>query len=221
GHPASLRRARIYFGRGDVKKGLADLDAFLMRGGQLDPNSPQVAAERGRWMRVMVGELPGPVRKAHLELSLGLLQKAAAGGGGPAALYDELGAALESLGKVPAAIAAYTEAIKRSTEARLLVKRAWAYEKVEDFDKAGVDFTAAIQLSPDYAEAHAGLGYVQACRGKIGGAASRPAAEAVLRGGSDYLLLHNVACVYGKLSEKVEALDPGRAREYQDLALAY
>jgi tetratricopeptide (TPR) repeat protein len=172
-------------------------------------------------MRVMVGELPRPVHKTHLELSLSLLQKAAAGGGGPAALYDELGTALELLGKIPAAIAAYTEAITRSKEARLLVKRAWAHEKVEDFDRAGADFTAAIQLSPDYAEAHAGLGYIQACRGKIGGAASRPAAEAVLRGGGDYLLLHNVACVYGKLSEKVAALDKARAREYQDLALAY
>src|SRR5205823_1183600 len=91
GHPASLRRARISFGRGDVKKGLADLDAFLMRGGQLDPNSPQVAAERGRWMRVMLGELPRQVKKAHLELSLSLLQKAAVGGRGPAALHDELG----------------------------------------------------------------------------------------------------------------------------------
>jgi hypothetical protein len=63
---------------------------------------------------------------------------------------------------------------------------------------------------------HAGLGYVQACQGKEPAAASRQAVQALLHGAGDYLALHNIACVYGKLSEKL----PNRAREYEDLALA-
>jgi tetratricopeptide (TPR) repeat protein len=218
GHPASLRRARIYFGRGDVKRGMADLNAFLNRGGGFDPNSPEIYAERGRRMRLMVGELPRKVQKAHLTMALAQLEQAVHGGARTAVVYDELGAVREHLGMVSQAIEAYTEAVKHSPkEARLRVKRAWAHEKLENYAQAADDFAAAIKLDPSYAEAYAGLGYVQACRGQAVAGASSHAAEAVLLGGGDYLLLHNVACVYGKLS----ARDPKRAREFQDLALVY
>jgi Flp pilus assembly protein TadD len=97
------------------------------------------------------------------------------------------------------------------------VKRGWAHEKLEQFKEAADDFAAALKLDPVHAEAHAGLGYILACRAQGAAGASRHAAEAVLHGGGDYLLLHNVACVYAKLSER----DPARAREFQELALVY
>ena len=69
-------------------------------------------------------------------------------------------------------------------------------------------------LNTEYlSEAHAWLGYVQVCQGKAGG--PRHANLAVLHGAGDYLVLHNVACIYAKLSGK----DPKRARELQDMAL--
>ncbi|MCI0462296.1 MAG: tetratricopeptide repeat protein [Gemmataceae bacterium] len=217
GHPASLRRARIYFGRGDVKRGMADLDAFLARGGAFDPDSPAVCAERGRRMRLMLGELPRELRKNHLLLSLAQLNRAIERGARSPGVYDELGAVHEFLGKAPEAVRAYTEAVRLAPkEARLLVKRGWAYERQADLDEAAADFAAALKIDPTHAEAHAGLGYIHACRGKEAGA-TRHASEAVLHRGGDYLTLHNIACVYGKLSEN----DPQRAREFQDLALVY
>ncbi len=216
GHPASLRRARIHFGRGDVKLAMADLDAFLAGGTALDPQSPQLYAERGRRMRLMFPELPRPVRKTHLLMSLEQLQTAVTRGARSAAVFEELGAVLEFLGRIPEAVEAYTAAVALAPkEVRLSVKRAWAYEKLDQYDDAAADFAAAIRLDPAHAEAQAGLAYIQACQGKAPAEASRLATQAVLQGAGDYLILHNVACVYGKLSDR----DPKRVREYQDLAL--
>ena len=85
-----------------------------------------------------------------------------------------------------------------------------------DVAQARADFDAALKLVPDHAEAHAGLGYVEALRG-AGPAARREAQAAVLYAAGDYLILHNVACVFAKLSEG----EGSPAREYEDLALDY
>jgi serine/threonine protein kinase/tetratricopeptide (TPR) repeat protein len=216
GHPASLRRARIHFARGDVKEGMADLNAFLTGGKSLDPQSPQLYAERGRRLRLMVLELPRSVRKEHLQLALSQLQTAIERGARDFTVYDELGAVLEFLGRVAEAITAYTEAVQvQPKEARLLVKRAWAHEKLSAYREAEADFAAALQLEPSHAEAHAGLAYILACRGKATTGASAHALEAALHSPGDYLVLHNVACVFGKLAE----LQPNRAREHEDLVL--
>jgi serine/threonine protein kinase/Flp pilus assembly protein TadD len=218
GHPASLRRARIHFARGDVKQGLADLDAFLARVGPFDADAPAVCAERGRRLRLMVGELPRAVRKDHLLLALAQLTRAVERGARSPGVYDELGAVNEHLGKRADAVRAYTEAVRLAPkEARLLVKRGWAYEGLGRLDDAAADFAAVLKLDPAHAEAHAGLGYLHACRGEATAGATRHASEAALHGGGDYLILHNIACVYGKLSQS----DPQRAREFEDLALVY
>ena len=101
---------------------------------------------------------------------------------------------------------------------RRLVLRGWAYvnSPKPDFAKARSDFDAAIRLAPDNAEAHTGLGYVEACR-NVGVNARRSAQIAVLYGPGDYLILHNVACVFAKLSES----DADRSREFEDMALDY
>jgi Flp pilus assembly protein TadD len=100
-----------------------------------------------------------------------------------------------------------------------LVLRGWAYclkVRPPDLAKARADFDAAIRLAPDNAEAHTGLGYVEACR-KAGPNARRSAQIAALYGPGDFLVLHNVACIFAKLSEG----DPERAREFEDTALDY
>ena len=83
-------------------------------------------------------------------------------------------------------------------------------------DQARADFDAAIRLVPDTAEAHTGLGYVEACRG-AGANARRSAQIAVLYGPGDFLILHNVACIFAKLSEG----EPDRRREYEDMTIDY
>ena len=71
-----------------------------------------------------------------------------------------------------------------------------------------------LRLDPKEAEAHSGLGYVQACR-KAPAEARVAAGRALLHGGGKYLVIHNIACVYAKLAQT----DTARAAEYEDLAV--
>lgn len=226
-HPpgsAYLFRAQVRLLLGDDKGGLADLDAFNSGGRPgYDPAGPAAAALRGHRLRLIAQELPAGQRahrKAMLQLAEAQLWHAVQRGGGTAEAHDDLGAVLEHLGRTREAIEAYTRALGQDPPAELklktLVKRGWAYERLRPpaLDKARLDFAAAIALAPDDPEAHTGLGYMLACQ-KAEAAARREAGRAVLVGAGDYLILHNVACVFAKLSEA----DPRRAAELEDVAL--
>jgi hypothetical protein len=65
------------------------------------------------------------------------------------------------------------------------------------------------------AEALAGLGYVEA-RLRQSAEAQRHAALAVLQAGNDYLILHNVACIYSRLADN----NLSTARAHEDAAIA-
>jgi hypothetical protein len=87
-----------------------------------------------------------------------------------------------------------------------------------NLDLAEADFTEAIRRDPDFAEAHAALGFVHATR-KAPGDAQREALQALLimarlRHPSDYIVFHNVACIYAVLEA-----DAGNATPYQDQAI--
>src|SRR5207245_5334656 len=69
-----------------------------------------------------------------------------------------------------------------------------------DLDEARADFAAIVKDHADHAEAHVGLAYVAACQNKQADA-FREANLALLHGAGDFLILHNVACVYAELSE--------------------
>jgi tetratricopeptide (TPR) repeat protein len=214
---AYLRRAVIYFAQGDFKKGLADVESYLTRGGAFDPKSAAGHEARGRELRLLAGELPREPRKALRQLARAELEKAVALGGKNPVLFDHLGLVLQDLGQLPESVQAYGAAVALSPkEARLRVKRGAVLVDLDRYDDALADFTAALQLEPAHAEALAWVGYVRACQGKAPGEAGLRALEATLHGSGDYLVLHNIACIYGKLSEK----EPQRAREYEDLALA-
>jgi Flp pilus assembly protein TadD len=95
------------------------------------------------------------------------------------------------------------------------VKRGWAYTKLEDQSKkALVDFSQAMQLDPQDAEACSGVSYALACL-KVS-VPAQSSAHALRRGADDYLILHNLACVFAELSRSESA----EARLWQDLALA-
>src|SRR5262249_18268897 len=82
-------------------------------------------------------------------------------------------------------------------------------------DKAREEFTAAVRLDPGYADAHAGLGYILALQ-KSSHEAQHEAARALAHGADDYLILHNVACIYAVLAQ----IEKGQAKQHEDMALA-
>jgi Flp pilus assembly protein TadD len=147
-------------------------------------------------------------------------------GGANASLYDEIGSVSEKLAglqpklaleRMKSAIAAYSTGIKHEPKnQKLLLKRGWARIALEEIDEARQDFVAAVAIDAADAESHAGLGYTSA-RLKNVGAATRHAALATLHGSGDYLVLHNIACIYGALS----LTDPARTKQHQDITLEY
>ena len=151
-----------------------------------------------------------------LEVALAELFQAVQKGGTDAGLYDDLGAVLEHAGRLDQAIVAYSRGIASAPDlAKLRIKRGWAWEQLNQHEKASADFAAAARVAPEDAEAHTGLGYVQAVR-KLPREAQREADLSLLHGGDDYLVLHNVACIYAALSQT----DTAQAAAYQDVAMA-
>ena len=100
-------------------------------------------------------------------------------------------------------------------DVKLLVQRGWLLAALQDQGAAQADFEKAVAEQPEHAEAHSGLGYVLACR-KKGAEARREANLALLHGGGDYLILHNVACIYGELSAADRIYERGCAKGLAD-----
>jgi tetratricopeptide (TPR) repeat protein len=144
------------------------------------------------------------------------LEKAVQRGGRSAQIYADLGAVRDDLGQIDSALAAYCAAIQLDPQdAQIRINRAWAFQKAGNYDHARADFAAVLRGDTASAEAHAGLGYVEACQ-KSYDDAKEEAARALLYGGGDYLILHDVACIYATISDA----DLARQSEYEDLAIA-
>lgn len=227
---AYLFRAQIHLVQGHTPEAIDDLNGFLAGADpSFDPKSPAAAGQRGRRLRLIAQDLSAGQDKHRaqvMRLARSELQSAVDRGGGTAEVLEDLGRVQQLLGQTANAIRSYSQALEKVPEGaehkadrvRLLVMRGWALQELPeaDLENGRADFEAAVRLAPDDAEAHAGLGYVEACR-KSGLAARREAQLAVLYRARDYLILHNVACVFAKLSE----VEPERAREFEDLALDY
>ncbi len=222
--PAYLSRAQVHFLRGDDIHGLADLTAFLdlARPAPFDPKDPQLLARRGRLLRQLVprwGLAPADYR-AKLKLTWDELEAARQRGYDSAELFDDLGSVAHLRNEPGAALAAYGEALKSAPPdlaVKVHTKRGWIYAQsleAPQCSQAREDFTAALALRPAHADAHAGLGYVRALE-RVPAEAQREAALALSYGGDDYLILHNVACVYAALSRT----ETGQAKAHQDAAM--
>jgi Tfp pilus assembly protein PilF/tRNA A-37 threonylcarbamoyl transferase component Bud32 len=218
--PAYLSRAQVHFLRGDDASGLDDLTTFLDlgRAKPFDPDDPQLFARRGRLLRHF---LPAWGLGDKLKLARGELEKALQRGHRPAALFDDLGAVWEGLGEPHRALLAYEQALRAAPPdlaVKTRLRRGWLYAqslRPPKYGEAAADFAAVLRLDAENAEAHAGLGYVRALQ-DAPGEAQREAARAVLHRGGDYLILHNVACVYAAPSRA----DGGQAKPHQDMAMA-
>ncbi|HBI46089.1 MAG TPA: hypothetical protein DDY78_25025 [Planctomycetales bacterium] len=227
--PVYPLRARIHIAKGENAAALADLDAYLAgrpaanhdgdvhgkRGRLLRHRGRKqwlrsvrgdVHGKRGRLLRLLYAELPldqrgNPSVLALAALAVDELSKSAAADAGSAEVLEDLGAMLELTGRLDEALRAYSKGIALAPKALTLrLKRGWAYEQTGEHDKAQADFAAGADIDPDNAEAHPGLGYVNALR-KLPAEAQREADLALLRGANDYLILHNVACIYAALSQ--------------------
>jgi tetratricopeptide (TPR) repeat protein/tRNA A-37 threonylcarbamoyl transferase component Bud32 len=221
--PVYLSRAQVHFLRGDDTRGLADLTTFLDRGSAkpFDPRDARLFALRGRLLHQLVPHwgLPTSEVKAKLELTLNELKTARQLGHRSAELFDDLGSVAQRLGKWGEARAAYEEALKtapRDLAVKVRTKRGWIYAGLRaEHASARADFAEAVRLDPTHADAHAGLGYLQALQ-KSPSEAQRAAAQALWHGSNNYPVLHNVACIYAELSRS----DPGQAKQHQDMAVA-
>jgi cytochrome c-type biogenesis protein CcmH/NrfG len=222
--PAYLLRAQVQFLRGDDSRGLADLTTFLDLGRPepYDPRDPQLLAWRGGLLCRLVPTwgLAPPEYANHLRLARDELEAARRLGQRSAGLFDDLGSVAQRLGAWDDACLAYAEALRTAPLAlavKVHTKRAWVYAQSLDppqYAKARDDFASALRLDPAHADAHAGLAFVQAREGAAA-EAQREAALALWHGGDDYLILHNVACVYAELSRT----EKGQTRQHGDMAV--
>ena len=170
----------------------------------------------GKALRQMAQQLEGDMRTQLLHQSAEQFETAIASGDAVPEMFENLGAVRELLDKPESAIEAYSQGIALAADdVKLRNLRGWAYLYAKKFDLAQADFSEAVRLSPDDPESHAGLGYVLTLLEDTSGA-RREASTALLVGSNNYLVLHNVACIYGRLSE----VDAESKVEHENLALA-
>jgi Flp pilus assembly protein TadD len=202
--------------------GQSDVARFLTLG-EPTPISEQRDSrfDLGKALRHMALELNGEARKQALVRAGNAFQAVVDSGTPTAETFHHLGAVQHSLGKVAEAIASYSQGLMLSADhVPLRNLRGWAYagrgrEDSGQYDLARADFSEAIRLEPENPDSHAGLGYVMA-QAETADDAHREALAATLSGSDNYVILHNVACIYGRLSESVR----DHKIEHENLALA-
>ncbi len=230
-----LWRARIQLDEGNGRECVEDLKAYFTGGQAAAAGDAKLYEQIARELRVLAGELRldnQKAREAAYRLILNQLDKAMKLGAESPGLLFEVGAAEELLAglllqtnpqdnrqqavrRFLTAISAYTKGIELDPKhVRLLVKRGWTYVNTGQNELARKDFAAAIAVEPRHAEAHTGLGYVLASLKPPDPVAARHHANlALLWGGGDYVVVHNVACIFAVLGDT----EPPRTKEFHDL----
>ncbi len=216
-------RARVRLALGEKSLAFQDLDQYLglTSEGMQAAAKGRASVERGHTLRYFYVEIPHakreePAGRALLAAALEELQKAVREGEQTPALFDDLGVMLEHASQTEEAISAYTKGLDLAPrDNKLRMKRAWCYQRTNHADEALADFGLVLQAEPENAEAHSGLGYLNALR-KRPSDAQREADLALLFGGDDHRVLHNVACVYAALSE----IALRQAEVYQEVAIS-
>jgi tetratricopeptide (TPR) repeat protein len=210
--PAYLELSKINFRDGYIQQGLDQLAKYINEGRKppLDDKNWELYYLRGLLLSTMVETKEGGM------LLLEELETAERLGGKLANLYYDLAFAHyrwkqpnKAIGYLfkawdAAAGEKLDAAALKDLQIKILNLRGWTYaQKLEkpDYEKASGDFAQVlnIQLDPRSAEAYSGLGYVYARQGQIKDAQS-VAGLALAYGAGNYLVLHNVACIYAELS---------------------
>jgi len=223
--PVYLTRAQAHFLDGGKARGLADLATFLKLGRSkpLDSNEPRLRAQRGRLLLHLAPKwgLFASEHAAALLLARDDLETARRMGRRDAELFDDLGSVAHRLGDRSTALAAYEQSLAaqppKELAAKVHTKRGWInadYDDLPHRDRAREEFAVAIRLDRSHADAHAGLGFLAALR-RSSSEAKGEAALALWHGRDEYLLLHNVACIYAVLSQ----VENGQVRQDKDIAM--
>lgn len=221
--PALHLRCRINYLTGQLDSAREDLNAILARrvsNPEFDSSSPRTSFERSGFIRQLLSSpIPEVIevdRRGLLELALAELQDSITEGGDWAELFAEAGSLLELLGAFPEAYQAYSKSIETAPKNdALLVKRGWLQAlRLNQAAGAIADFEAALKINPQNAEAHSAHGFLLAIVNPSV-AAEQAAVKAILHGGGDYLILHNVACIYAELAQR----SPNNADSYEQSAL--
>jgi tetratricopeptide (TPR) repeat protein len=223
--PVYLTRAQAHFRDGGKARGLADLTTFLNLGRSkpIGANDPALLAQRGGLLLRLAPNwgLSAEEHAAALRLARDDLERSLRMGRRTADLFDDLGSAAHKLRDRGTALAAYEQAVaaKPSKELamKVLTKRGWIYAEVGDQPhraRARQDFAAAVRLDRAHADAHAGLGFLAALE-RSASEAKGEAALALWHGSGEYLLLHNVACIYAELSR----VETDQAQQNGDIAM--
>jgi tetratricopeptide (TPR) repeat protein len=217
--PTYWLRAQTQFRRGNYNDGQADLNRFVALAHH-DESRARTQMLLGAALQLLAMDLKGAAKTEALKLAADELQAAISSGVQTSETFRHLGAVRELQGKAQGAITAYSQGLKLSSDkdkVPLLNLRGWAHvgEGQKQYSLARDDFTEALCLEPNNPESHAGLGFVLA-EVESADDARTEASASLLCGSDNYLVLHNVACVYGRLSES----DPRRKLEHENLALA-
>jgi tetratricopeptide (TPR) repeat protein len=222
--PVYLLRARACFSRNEDQGGLDELDSYLRRPGQQrDAASADAYQQRGTLLRRLLAGQQVPKDKD--KLAVGQLLQAVKLGGKSPELYRELGALVDNPRQADLAIKYYSQGLAIDPgHLRLLINRGWAAARFKkNYQQAQEDFTRAAKVPDNHrdaagirAEAHAGLGFVHA-RSKAVADARTEAALALLYGANNYIIVHNVACIFAELA----LVEPAQARAHEDVALEH
>ena len=217
-----LYRAQIHISQGDNDRGLKDLDTYLVDlGNGRDPRAWVIHGLRGHLLRDRYQQLPldkrrQPAGVALLSLAVAELGKAVASGGQAYDLFDDLGAMMEHASRLrPGHPCLLKGAGARPQQCEDAAQTRLGARVAQSARKGSADFAAAVRVDPENAEAHTALGYVRALL-KHPAEAQREAGMALLHGGENYLILHNVACIYAALSQAADEQSPA----HQEAAIA-
>ena len=119
-------------------------------------------------------------------------------------VYRGRGLARAELGKYPAAIEDYSQALELQPTSAVYAYRGWAYLLCDSPKLAERDFQLAIDLDPKNGDAYNGRGFVEATQGKKR-EAIRDADEAVRQGPPSAHLLYNACRIYARCGSAYEA----------------
>ncbi len=216
-----LYRAQIHISQGDNDRGLEDLDAYLDLGSEHDPRVWVIHGRRGHLLRDRYQQLPldkrlQPSGVALLSLSVAELGKAVTLGGRAYDLFDDLGAMLEHADRVRPGHPRLLEGPGTRPQGCQAAAQTWLGARGAQPPRQGLGRfrRRGPRCSRECRSSHrAGL---CPCRSKQPAEAQREAGMALLHGADNYLILHNVACIYAVLSQ----VSDGRRPAHEEAVIA-
>jgi tetratricopeptide (TPR) repeat protein len=141
-------------------------------------------------------------------------------GGTPSAdIYSGRGQARMKLGDYQGAVDDYTRALGLKPDWEIQMHRGWAYFSAEAPQLALRDFETALRLSPSSVETLIGRGLARVTLSQDATAVA-DANEALKRPPGDPMMLHNIACIFGRAASRKDPAGQYRRHAVSALRLA-